>query len=132
MLKLTGVLVKDNVMSMDIVAPIYWWMDFDSTNIAISCEEGPIGERDFTLEDFSCDYSVYKSSIFLRTTDTIDMLNWIRHEYKLANDPKIKKAKLLEIVQLLPLSYNWKKSVTVDINKALSVAKSKRGSDYFE
>ena len=132
MLKITGACVNGNIMAMDIEAPIYWWMDFDSTNLAIDCEEGKIGERPFTLEDFSYDYSVYNPSIFLRTNDTIDILNSIRHEYKLANDPKIKKAKLLEIVQLLPLSYNWKKLVKVDINKAVQVAESKRGSNYFE
>ena len=132
MLKIENVFVKDNVMEMDIEAPIYWWMDFDSTNLAIDCEEGKIGEKDFTINDFSYNYSAYNPSIFLRTADTIDILNSIRHEYKLANDPKIKKAKLLEIVQLLPLSYTWKKLVKVDINKAVQVAESKRGSNYFE
>ena len=38
----------------------------------------------------------------------IDILNNLRHEYELANDNKIKKAKLLEIAQLIPVSYNWK------------------------
>ena len=128
MLKITNVLVKDNVMAMDIVAPIYWWMDFDSTNLAIDCEEGKIGEKDFTLEDFSCNYFVDNSSLL----KMIDILNNLRHEYELANDNKIKKAKLLEIAQLIPVSYNWTKFVTVDIDKALAVAESKKTSDYFE
>ena len=128
MLKITGACVKGNIMSMDIVAPIYWWMDFDSTNLAIDCDEGPIGEKDFTLDDFSCEYFVDHSSLL----KVIDILNNLRHEYELTNDPKIKKAKLLEIAQLIPVSYNWKKFVTVDIDKALKVAESKRGSNYFE
>ena len=128
MLKITGACVKGNIMSMDIVAPIYWWMDFDSTNLAISCEEGPIGERDFTLEDFSCEGCTYQPLLLT----TIDILNRIRRDYELEDDPKIKKSMLLEIIQHLPMSYNWKKSITVDINKALSVAESKMESDYFE
>lgn len=128
MLKITGACVKGNIMEMDIEAPIYWWMEFDSTNLAIDCEEGTIGEKDFTIDDFSCEYFVDHSSLL----KVIDMLNNIRQEYKLANDPKIKKEKLLEIVQLLPLSYNWKKLVMVDIDKAVQVAESKRGSNYFE
>lgn len=128
MLKITNVLVKDNVMAMDIVAPIYWWMDFDSTNLAIDCEEGPIGDKPFTLEDFSCDYFVDHSSLL----KMIDILNNLRHEYELTNDNKIKKAKLLEIAQLIPVSYNWTKFVTVDIDDALKVAESKKSSNYFE
>ena len=128
MLKITNVLVKDNVMAMDVVAPIYWWMDFDSTNLAIDCEEGKIGEKDFTLEDFSCNYFVDNSSLL----KMIDILNNLRHEYELANDNNIKKEKLLEIAQLIPVSYNWTKFVTVDIDKALGVAESKKTSDYFE
>ena len=87
MLKITNVLVKDNVMAMDVVAPIYWWMDFDSTNLVIDCEEGKIGEKDFTLEDFSCNYFVDNSSLL----KMIDILNNLRHEYELANDNNIKK-----------------------------------------
>lgn len=128
MLKITNVLVKDNVMTMDIVAPIYWWMDFDSINLAIDCEEGPIGDKPFTLEDFSCEYFVDNSSLL----QIIDILNNLRHEYELANDDKIKKAKLLEIAQLIPVSYNWTKFVTVDIDEALKVAESKKSSNYFE
>ena len=128
MLKITNVLVKDNVMAMDVVAPIYWWMDFDSTNLVIDCEEGKIGEKDFTLEDFSCNYFVDNSSLL----KMIDILNNLRHEYELANDNNIKKEKLLEIAQLIPVSYNWTKFVTVDIDKALGVAESKKTSDYFE
>jgi len=128
MLKITNVLVKDNVMAMDVVAPIYWWMDFDSTNLVIDCEEGKIGEKDFTLEDFSCNYFVDNSSLL----KMIDILNNLRHEYELANDNNIKKEKLLEIAQLIPVSYNWTKFVTVDIDKALAVAESKKTSDYFE
>ena len=128
MIKITGACVKGNIVAMDIEAPIYWWMDFDSTNLAIDCEEGPIGEKDFTLDDFSCEYFVDHSSLL----KVIDILNNLRHEYELANDNKIKKAKLLEIAQLIPVSYNWTKFVTIDIDKALKVAESKRGSNYFE
>lgn len=128
MLKITGVLVKDNVITMDIVAPIYWWMDFDSTNLAIDCEEGPIGEKDFTLDNFSYEGGLYENLLL----DTIAILNRLKRDYELERDPKIKKDTLMEIVQLLPLSYNWKKLVTVDINKAVQVAESKRGSNYFE
>ena len=128
MLKITGACVKGNIMAMDIVAPIYWWMDFDSTNLAIDCEEGPIGEKDFTLNDFSCAYFVDHSSLL----KMIDILNNLRHEYELSNDEKIKKAKLLEIAQLIPISYNWNKFVTIDINKAIPVAESKKTSEYFE
>ena len=125
MLKIGNICIMGNVMSMDIEAPIYWWMEFDSSNIAISCDEWSIGERPFTLEDFSYDYSVDNSSLL----KMIDILNNLRHEYELANDNKIKKAKLLEIAQLIPISYNWKKSVSIDINKALSMTKSKKMSD---
>ena len=63
MLKITDACVNGIIMAMDIEAPIYWWMDFDSTNLAIDCEEGPIGDKPFTLEDFSCEYFVDNSSL---------------------------------------------------------------------
>lgn len=129
MLKITNAVVKDNIMLMDIIAPIYWWIDFDSTNLAIDCDECPIGYRDFTIEDFSYEHVEHMSSL----SDTIDILNNLRHEYESTINPETKKSILMEIVQLLPLSYNWEKLyVTVDINKALSVAESKRGSVYSE
>ena len=129
MLKITNALVKDNIMLMDIVAPIYWWMDFDSTNLAIDYEETPIGYRDFTIEDFSYENVEHMSSL----SDIIDILNSLRHEYESTNNPETKKSILMEIVKLLPLSYNWEKLyVTIDINKALSVVESKRGSVYSE
>ena len=129
MLKITNVLVKDNIMSMDIVAPIYWWMDFDSTNLAIDCEGCPIGYRDFTIEDFSYENVEHMSSLL----ETIGILNSLRHEYESTNNPETKKSILMEIVKLLPLSYNWEKlNVIIDINKALKVTESKRGNVYSE
>jgi hypothetical protein len=103
-------------------------MDFDSTNLVIDCEEGPIGEKDFTLDDFSYEAGLYKPLLL----DTIAILNGLKRDYELENDPKIKKSILLEIMRFIPLSYNWKKFVTVDIDKAVQVTESKRGSDYFE
>lgn len=121
----------------DITAPLYWWKEFDTYKVgtvANSCSTmHKITEKEFTLEDFSCEHLLYDdgqdddipqldpredlgyydderyggvSPLDLLTL-TIKMLNKCRQLYLETKD----KIYWWQIIQLLPSSYNQKRTV---------------------
>lgn len=66
-----------------ITAPLYWWKEFDTYKVgtvANSCSTmHKIQEKEFTLEDFSCEHLISGSIETLN--DTIDILNDFREWY---------------------------------------------------
>ena len=81
-------------VSVDITAPLYWWKEFDTYKIgtvANSCSTmHKIHEKEFTLEDFSCEHLIdepfpvtdeYVETYLDCMTDTIKALNCAREKY---------------------------------------------------
>lgn len=95
-----------------ITAPLYWWKEFDTYKIgtvANSCSTmHKIHEKEFTLEDFSCEYLCKVSLSVLNTT--IEQLNWCRESYLKSKD----KGCWWQMIQLLPSSYNQKRTVMLN------------------
>lgn len=95
---------------LDITAPLYWWKEYDTYKVgtvANSCSTmHKIHDKEFTLDDFSHEY--FEDSELLPYI--IDVLNAYR---KLYNNDK-KKSDWYQMIQLLPSSYNQKRTVMLN------------------
>ena len=139
---------------VDILAPLYWWKEFDTYKVgtvANSCSTmHKIHAKEFTLEDFSCEHlmewSDYENDVrsfepdrmcnfknYL--LDTISALNNARDLYLLAKIKPMKeeenRAGLVkkfwwQMIQLLPSSYNQKRTVMLNYEVLANIYKSRR------
>lgn len=99
-------------VSLDITAPLYWWKEFDTYKVgtvANSCSTmHKIAAKEFVQDDFSCE-NLYSDSIIC-LEDTIHMLNKYRDRFNETKD----KADWWQMIQLLPSSYNQRRTVTLN------------------
>ena len=110
-------------VTCDITAPLYWWKEYDTYKVgtvADSCSTmHKIQAKKFELSDFSFEHLrafTFNSSDFTRIDSksvlqaTIDVLNAFRNAYNETQD----KAYWWQMIQLLPSSYNQKRTVQVN------------------
>ena len=125
---------------LDITAPLYWWKEFDTYKVgtvANSCSTmHKIHEKEFRMEDFSYEHLTRFSLEHLR--DTVHTLNEYRYWYfkwddmteqNRANfDPAIKEKKDLwwQMIQLLPSSYNQKRTVMLNYEVLVGMYKYRK------
>lgn len=99
-------------VSMDIEAPLYWWKEYDTYKVgtvANSCSTmHKIHAKEFTLDDFSHEHLDQTSLEVLGKL--IKRLNECRHSFATKQD----KADWWQMIQLLPSSYNQKRTVLVN------------------
>ena len=135
---------------LDITAPLYWWKEFDTYKVgtvANSCSTmHKIAAKEFDINDFShehieeLDGDEYNMSYdwLLRT---VDILNYYRKEYRIASE-KLKRTDLTEaerkhvlaqqklywwqMIQLLPTSYNQKRTVMLNYEVLANIYKSRK------
>lgn len=110
-------------VSLDIVAPLYWWKEFDTYKVgtvANSCSTmHKIHEKKFTLDDFSHEHLLSNSDEELNWGDWIPLF-WLEHLIRILNQNRQKyietKDKLYwwQMIQLLPTSYNQRRTVTLN------------------
>ena len=132
----------------DITAPLYWWKEFDTYKVgtvANSCSTmHKIHEKEFTLDDFSCEHldrePYHRNWIESITVDeditsphkvwmtpfdvlrcTIEMLNAYRENYLETKD----KQDWWQMIQLLPSSYNQKRTVMLNYEVLANIYKSR-------
>lgn len=102
---------------MDILAPLYWWKEFDTYKIGTatnSCSTmHKLTERDLTIDDFSVDMMVDDLST-KSIADTVDVLNCLRRRYLAEADEGMKKQLWYTMIQLLPSSYNQLRTVSMN------------------
>lgn len=113
------------VVYVDITAPLYWWKEFDTYKVgtvANSCSTmHKIAAKEFTLEDFSCEHLVGIWNDTLLYT-IIDLLNKAREEYLNSKDKKY----WWQMIQLLPSSYNQKRTVMLNYEVLANIYKSRK------
>lgn len=131
-------------VSMDITAPLYWWKEFDTYKIgtvANSCSTmHKITAKEFEWDDFSFDHlgvrytdpetgdEIYQNLWVDGTAkNIISGLNQARSMYLRETDPEIKKQYWWQIIQLLPTSYNQKRTVDFNYETALTILKQRKG-----
>lgn len=126
---------------VDITAPLYWWKEFDTYKVgtvANSCSTmHKIADKEFTLWDFSCehlnddceacnivfgDHSDYLTSLDILKY-TIEGLNYWRRRYLTTKD----KDDWWQMIQLLPSSYNQKRTVMMNYEVLANIYKSRNG-----
>lgn len=121
-----------------ITAPLYWWKEFDTYKIGTvtnSCSTmHKIAEKEFTLEDFSCEHlrtdrdflmyapTGYRYSSKDLLTLVIETLNHYRKEYLETKDKEI----WWQMIQLLPSSYNQTRNVMMYYEVLANIYKSRK------
>lgn len=112
---------------VDITAPLYWWKEFDTYKVgtvANSCSTmHKIAAKEFTLEDFSCEH--LETAWLATLKETIKLLNWARDAYRLC-DEGVKKEWWWQMIQLLPNSYNQKRTVMLNYEVLANIYKSRK------
>ena len=102
-------------VTMDITAPLYWWKEYDTYKVgtvANSCSTmHKIQAKKFELDDFSYEHLLDNSLDAL--VDVIDILNYHREAFNTYEDEYAhnKKDYWWQMIQLLPSSYNQKRTV---------------------
>ena len=127
---------------VDITAPLYWWKEFDTYKVgtvANSCSTmHKIADKEFTLEDFSTEHLFGYSK--KRLYGIIDDLNYYRNLYlngglldfkkEVYGDPERVEPKnkrvWWQMIQLLPSSYNQKRTVMMNYEVLANIYKSRR------
>ncbi len=103
-------------VTMDIVAPLYWWKEFDTYKVgtvANSCSTmHKIQAKKFELSDFSIEH-LNVDVINNPFKTIIDCLNFFRGSYLQHGD----KDDWWQMIQLLPSSYNQRR--TIQLNYAV-------------
>lgn len=126
---------------VDITAPLYWWKEFDTYKVgtvANSCSTmHKIAAKEFTEDDFSHEHlldvttskdneSVYLDGIEHTSRgvllNLIDCLNHFRKLYLKAKDKKY----WWQMIQLLPTSYNQKRTIMLSYEVLANIYKSRR------
>ena len=123
---------------VDITAPLYWWKEFDTYKVgtvANSCSTmHKIADKEFTMEDFSCEhlidcygdpsinlnYNYQHPKAVMR--DLINILNHYRDWYVKTKDKKY----WWQMIQLLPSSYNQRRTVMLNYEVMANMYKSRK------
>ena len=112
------------VVTMDIVAPLYWWKEFDTYKVGTvtnSCSTmHKIAEKEFALEDFSHEHMNIASETCLETT--IGYLNLFRQSFLENHD----KDNWWQMIQLLPSSYNQRRTILLNYEVLANIYKSRK------
>lgn len=134
---------------VDILAPLYWWKEFDTYKVgtvANSCSTmHKIHEKEFTYDDFSCEHlfgnwkidkpeSEVDTDCYIEDDfgdavlpfdflhDTISILNKARQLYLETKDKKY----WWQMIQLLPQSYNQKRTIMLNYEVLANMYKSRK------
>lgn len=118
---------------LDITAPLYWWKEFDTYKVgtvANSCSTmHKIAAKEFTLEDFSCEHLFddleeydMRAKFLFKLRDTIRALNYARKRFLDTKDKKY----WWQMIQLLPSSYNQKRTVMLNYEVLANIYKSRK------
>lgn len=115
-------------VTVDITAPLYWWKEFDTYKVGtVANSESTmhtVMKDEFYIEDFSNEYldeeALMQLSIFVRK------LNYWRKEYLMTEHPAIKKRIWYRIIQLLPSSFNQKRTVQLNYEVLAHIWKDRK------
>lgn len=125
------------VVYLDITAPLYWWKEFDTYKVgtvANSCSTmHKIADKEFTFDDFSHEKLINSACMEIQEqhirispiqalATTIECLNSYRDLYLQTKDKKY----WWQMIQLLPSSYNQKRTVMLNYEVLANIYKSRK------
>lgn len=121
------------VVYCDITAPLYWWKEFDTYKLGTvsnSCSTmHKIHSKEFTLDDFSHEHldvlrvhcvGHYEFNCVLE--DVVNCLNMAREMFIETGD----KDYWWQMIQLLPTSYNQKRTIMMNYEVLSNIYKSRK------
>lgn len=104
------------VVYADVTAPLYWWKEYDTFKVgtvANSCSTmHKVTAKQFDLQDFSHEHLTIASSVALQ--EVIYHLNYWWAKYEAAGTEEIKEECWWQLIQLLPSSYNQRRTVMLN------------------
>lgn len=116
-------------VSVDITAPLYWWKEFDTYKVGTTANSQstmhkihskPIELSDFSIDDFEINNEgIYLEDCFINVIADCEML---RQRYMETKDKKYWRG----LVQLLPDSYNQKRTLTMSYENLLNMLKQRK------
>ena len=113
-----------------ITAPLYWWKEFDTYKVgtvANSCSTmHKIAEKEFTLDDFSCEHLM--GGYLEQMRRIIDDLNNARKYFTVGGQffSPGNKRDWWQMIQLLPSSYNQTRNVMMNYEVLANIYKSRK------
>lgn len=131
---------------LDVTAPLYWWKEFDTYRVGVeknSCSTmHKIHAKEFTLEDFSYEHLLEQKDVHVPNDsccnwnwegcgviapidileETVNMLNKAREMFLETKDKKY----WWQMIQLLPSSYNQKRTVMLNYEVLANIYKSRK------
>ena len=132
---------------LDVTAPLYWWKEFDTYKVgtvANSCSTmHKIHAKEFTLEDFSQEHLLDGRGLKVSHEDnctpdesdfgfrlsgkellktTVNTLNYYRRIFLETNNKKY----WWQMIQLLPSSYNQRRTIMLNYEVLANIYKSRR------
>lgn len=116
--------IRQILVCVDITAPLYWWKEFDTYKVGTVANSTStmhkIHSKPFTLDDFSHDHCTDQSLVKFR--ELIDYLEEVRLNYIATKN----KAYWYDLIQLLPESYNQKRTVTLNYEVLFNIYYARR------
>ncbi len=120
-----------------ITAPLYWWKEFDTYKVgtvANSCSTmHKIAEKEFTMEDFSCEHLIIQSKDrFEKIVGTLNCyrdtyVNWDRQEDGIRRAFNYEKKQVWwQMIQLLPSSYNQTRNVMLNYEVLANIYRQRK------
>lgn len=117
-------------VTVDIIAPLYWWKEFDTYKVgtvANSCSTmHKITAKEFTIDDFSHEHLFPGEYGEETPTDILQYLicalNKFRELYLKSHDKKY----WWQIIQLLPSSYNQRRTVLLNYEVLINVYNARK------
>ena len=127
--------LRQIMISFDVVAPTYWYLEFDTYKVGVtsnSCSKmHKLMSKPLTLDDFSLDYIPEGCIKDTPIIDLIEVINEAIDIYKNFDRYKEqgelngllfdKKQVFLSALQLLPMSYNQRRTVTMSAETLLNI-----------
>lgn len=121
-------------VSVDITAPLYWWKEFDTYKIGTVCNScstmHKIHSKEFTWDDFSHEHLTHTDAFHMDANEdalnalqvVINALNYNRKKYLETKD----KTYWWQMIQLLPSSYNQKRTVTMNYENLYAMYRQRK------
>lgn len=118
--------MRQILVSVDITAPLYWWKEFDTYKVATvsnSCSTmHKIHAKEFTIDDFSYDHCKDDPIVENYINGTLWILNRAREQFLQTKD----KVFWWDMIQLLPSSYNQKRTITLNYETLYNIYGSRK------
>ncbi len=116
--------VRQIFISVDITAPLYWWKEYDTYKVGTVANSTStmhkIQAKKFSIDDFSAERLTEESRTCFLTV--VDELERLRKLYLETKDKEV----WYSIIQLLPESYNQKRTCTMSYENAFAMYNARK------